>query len=702
MDDDLIQKFEKLIDKNDKNTTALLNELKQKARSGKLTFRDVEKLELELRKLAKTAKNNQSEFQKLADETEEVGKKMKTNKRLLDDINATSANLIGSFFSLADASKTGKENIAFMAEGFRNFPFVGAAFADLGQSLDFNIDQFRSLASVGADFNQSLVNLRMASRDAFLPLMEFTDLVASNATTLAGLFGSVNQGTAQLSQLTRSVRSNLIPEFAGLGLTTENLNEFLGTFFELQRIQNRTSFMDQEATTQAIRTYGIEIDKITRLTGVQREQINEAIRAQRDDAVFNAYLRGLGEEEETQQRALIAGLNGLNPAVADAVKNILATGFPLGEFEQTLVGTTDGLLDNILALRSGEINTVQFTSRLAQSSKTFANTFDPAVLRAGGIIGEVGNNLLALNRQFADQAELTEQQRLGIDNFTSQIGQTQEQLRILGSQFEGLNTAVLAELGPLLGSILGGTNKTLEGVNTAINFLSREAPGLVASAVIAGQAGKYIFSYAEQVAIVAAGTSLGFRGLGGTLRRLNTSVMGMTMTLLRGIAVLTGALAVLGNFGKLGSEDAEVREQGSRGLVGNVAGALAVAGGARLVGGAIGTALGGPVGLAIGATLGGAIASIIGNRDVGTIGATGLPSEPADLITKVSKGERVLNPAETAAYNSNMNDTRISEVIEANQQMVKSLNTLVRISAKTEKNTGNATRKLANMNGSLV
>ena len=46
MDDDLIQKFEKLIDKNDKNTTALLNELKQKARSGKLTFRDVEKLPL--------------------------------------------------------------------------------------------------------------------------------------------------------------------------------------------------------------------------------------------------------------------------------------------------------------------------------------------------------------------------------------------------------------------------------------------------------------------------------------------------------------------------------------------------------------------------------------------------------------------------------------------------------------------------------
>ena len=392
--------------------------------------------------------------------------------------------------------------------------------------------------------------------------------------------------------------------------------------------------------------------------------------------------------------------------MGDAVKNILSTGFPLGEFESTLVGTTDGLLDNILALKSGEISTVEFTNRLAASSKQFANTFDPAVLRAGGVIGEVGNNLLALNRNFANLDELTEEQRLNIQNFTAQIGRTQEQLRVLGSQFEGLNTAVLSELGPGLGILLRGTGATLEGVNTAINFLSRQAPGLVATAVIAGQAGKYIFDYATQVAIIAAGTSIGFRGFSGTLAKLGLTVgslRSVLFTLGRSVAVLAAGLSVFGNIGKIISGTEEEQRRGTAGLTGNVLGGLAAMGVGRALGGTLGGFLGGPAGLALGAIAGGAIADILTSRDIGTIGATGLLSEPSDIITKVQKGERVLTPQETAAYNKNdaMSSSQLGALLEANQQMVKSLNTLVGISAKTEKNTETSTRRLANF-GNLV
>jgi len=704
---ELIQAIEKSSANTNTSIQKLVAELKK---PGRANFRDLQKLAKELEDLAKKSKTNNKEFKDLADQAKDLARKMGINARILDDINSTASKLVNTFFSLGDAAVTGKDNISFFTESVRNFPFVGAVAADLGKSLDFNIDQFRALASVGADFSQSLVQLRIASRDAFLPLLEFTDLVAKNSSQLAGLFGSVNQGAVALSGLTRSVRSNLIPEFAGLGITTENLNEFLGTFFELQRIQNRSQFRDQEQATKAIRSYTIEVDRIARLTGVQREALNDAIRAQRDDSVFQAYLRGLSVDQANQQQALVAGLQGLNPAVGDAVKNILATGFPLGEFESTLVGTTDGLLDNILALKSGEISTVEFTNRLAASSKQFANTFDPAVLRAGGVIGEVGNNLLALNRNFANLDELTAEQRLNIQNFTAQIGRTQEQLRVLGSQFEGLNTAVLSELGPGLGILLRGTGATLEGVNTAINFLSRQAPSLVATAVIAGQAGKYIFDYATQVGIIAAGTaagtSIGLRGFGGTLAKLGLtmgSLRSVLFTLGRSVAVLAAGLSVFANIGKIVGGTEEEQRRGTAGLTGNVLGGLAAMGVGRALGGTLGGFLGGPAGLALGAIAGGAIADILTSRDIGTIGATGLPSEPSDIITKVQKGERVLTPQETAAYNKNdaMSSSQLGALLEANQQMVKSLNTLVGISAKTEKNTETSTRRLANF-GNLV
>jgi len=39
-------------------------------------------------------------------------------------------------------------------------------------------------------------------------------------------------------------------------------------------------------------------------------------------------------------------------------------------------------------------------------------------------------------------------------------------------------------------------------------------------------------------------------------------------------------------------------------------------------------------------------------RNVGTLKATGKTTEPADITAKLHKGERVLNPQEAAAYNS--------------------------------------------------
>ena len=711
-----IQDLIDAIQKGTKSNRQAQRELSQQAK----TLENYKKLNAELVKQitgGKEYKKLSTDQKKIVDQLNDAYevqyKELEKQAKITKDINTVGQKLIGNLFDLGNASVTGKNEIKFVTESFRSLPLIGAAIADVGKSLDFNIERFRALASVGADFGQSMVGMRIASRDAMLPLMEFVDLVAENSSQLAGLYGSVNQGAIALSGLTRGVRANLIPEFAGLGITTENLNDYLSTFFEQQRIQNRQEYQDTDTATKAIRSYTTEVDKIAKLTGVQRDQINGAIKAQRDDSVFQSYLRGLTTEQANQQQALVAGLSGLNPAVGDAVKNILATGFPLGEFESMLVGTTDGLLDNILALRNGEIGTVEFTNRLAASSKQFANTFDPAVLRAGGIIGEVGNNLLALNRNFADQQELTAQQEKNLQGFTAQIGQTQEQLRRLGSQFEGLNTTVMAELGPGLGLILRGTNFGLNYINEGINFLSRQAPMLVASAVIAGQVGKYIFDYASQIAIVAAGTTIGVRtglfGLRGTLGMLGVTMAStsrlLTM-LMGGVAGLTAAANVLSGAAK--ALNPETRGEGIGQGIGAVAGYYTGKAGGALIGQRIGQTagmFGGPIGALIGTIagtyIGGQIGSLFDSRDVGTIGATGLPSEPSDIITKVQKGERVLTPKETEAYNNGMSSSQLGALLEANQQMVKSLNTLVGISAKTEKNTETSTRRLANF-GNLV
>ena len=46
------------------------------------------------------------------------------------------------------------------------------------------------------------------------------------------------------------------------------------------------------------------------------------------------------------------------------------------------------------------------------------------------------------------------------------------------------------------------------------------------------------------------------------------------------------------------------------------------------------------------------IEKLIAGRNIGTLRATGRTTEPADVTARLHKGERVLNPQEAAAYNS--------------------------------------------------
>jgi hypothetical protein len=69
----------------------------------------------------------------------------------------------------------------------------------------------------------------------------------------------------------------------------------------LQRVQGRQEFLSTEATTEALASYTGELDKVSKLTGIQRQELDKAVRAQQADAVLQSYLAGLAPERETQK-----------------------------------------------------------------------------------------------------------------------------------------------------------------------------------------------------------------------------------------------------------------------------------------------------------------------------------------------------------------------------------------------------------------
>ena len=704
MDEQDLQRLNELLGQQGKSVSDLIRTLNKRISRGDLS-RDVRDalaiLNKNSKKLDETQKKQIDSLGKLAEEVEKAQKAFEKVGTVLNDIG-------GTLFKLGDASQTGAEQISFYTKSFEGIPFVGGAINELGKSLDFNIENFRSLASIGADFGQSLIRLRETARDARLPLLEFTNFVADNNRNLAGLFGSTTQGAIAIAQLSANVRDQLIPQFAGIGITTESLNDFLGTFLVRQRTQGRQDFQSQEATTSALANYTRELDQVAKLTGIQRDQLDASIRAQQADAVFQTFLQTQEEGRATQLQALVAGLDNLNPAVGDAVKNILSTGFPLGQFEQTLVGTTGGLMDNILALRENRMGTVEFAQQLEKQSDVFLKQFGPEVIRAAGNIGEVANAVIPFRNAIGTSTQLSVDQAKQADALTGQIGVTQESFRRFKAEVEGIQTGFLQEFGPNIASVLVGTDKGLDNVTKNLQELQTKFPREVAAAVIGANLLRYGANIGKEIGIVAAGVRIGAPGGFGRL----AGAAG------RGAGIL--GVAGLGAAGMMAGRNQAMEGNAAAGVgMSALSGALSGA----IIGSMV-PVIGTAVGAGLGAIVGGLYASNAAQRQFGgslsanqpaLVGERGpelfIPNNAGNvepmLISKSPLGVTASSPGGNVDLGRieeifSSQNTTFKQFADMSANMEKHLNTLVGISAKTEKNTENSTRKLANLNSSLV
>ena len=712
MEDQILEKLGDLLKKQSKDINELVAEFKKQFRAGTIGTSDTKAFLKEIKNLEKTSKNlNESQRKEIAS-LDEFTKTVKTSKRIMSDFNSTLGRISDTLFGLGDASVTGAERIGYYTKAFQDVPFVGQAVNALGQSIDFNVDVFKALASLGADFGQSLVNLRIGSRDTLLPLMEFVDLIKDNSNNLALLFGTVNQGTARLSQLSREVRANLLPQFANFGVTTEEINDYLTTFLALQRVQGRQEFLSTEATTEALASYTGELDKVSKLTGIQRQELDKAVRAQQADAVLQSYLAGLAPERRQEVQTFIAGLQQLSPALGGAVSNILATGFPLGEFEQNLVALNPGLAESIQAFKEGTMSSEEFNNRLRTIAGNTAR-FGSGLLRANENVLAVTNSFLPLRGTLTDFASLQEQRNKAEDGTTGQVILLQESFRRFKSQIEGIQTTLLQQTLPTLAEGFGMSAKTLDTLGTAITKFGLEYPNTLTGAVIAAQALRYSANYGKEIGLNAAGVAAGIRlagpgGFFGSGGRGSSAVGAVG----RGIGTVGRALPVAGAVGTAGynayelmDDDPENNKRAILGLIGTAAGGL------------LGV-IGGPMGVAIGATIGNTVGNMLGSMIEPRYGGGSVMTGSQYLVGE--SGPELFTPKNSGTITSNADLTAqtaqmskfsqmfgeqnaaFKQFAELSAKMEKHLNTLVSINARTETNTNTTARRLANMGDNLV
>ena len=659
----------------------------------KKTNKELDRYISDLRDAAKKDKDAQKAVKDLTESIEDAREQHEKARKQTE-------RLTTSFIGLGSAAIRGEGSISSFTDNFKGLGVIGDSFAFLGNRLDVNIETFRQLSQIGASFGQSIVELRQAAATAALPLDDFAALVGNNSESLAALFGSTTQGAKGIALLGEQVRDVGIDRLAPLGFTVDEVNETLLLNLERQRRTNMFSRMtDQQRINSAIR-FAEELDRLARLTGAQRDELRAQIEQQQSNAKFQAFLQNATDGARSRLEGFAASVGNIAPGLNEGFQDLIANaGVPVTESALALVQNIPQASRVVQDLISGVTTSEQALATLRTAAGASVDRFRKATVTGQVEFLALQGDVINLGRRIVDVDSIFDEQGKTADRLTQGLTTFEDASKRIAGQFQQIETGLLAGFGPALGGLSQATQFLMKGVGSLVAGIA-QVPALTGTAIAGLLAGKFLFSRADQIAIVAAGTSI---GTGGGLTKLAQGLglkggAGGRMAGMAGRALpgLGAAIGVGSSAAMLGNED--TRTQGIAGLSGAALGALI---GSVIPG--VGTVVGGLVGAGIGSVLGQGAGAMIAGRQLGTSGETGQLFEPADRLLQVHQGERVLNTAETNAVNNFSTaaleakmTSMVNAVNEANKtfaNVASGVNTLVAVESRALKAVEKTARK---------
>lgn len=635
-------------------------------------------------------KEDKQKLKLIDDEIDSTKKQIKANEVFVETIEKIGS----SFMGLGKAALRGSGSISDFTDNVFGLQTVG-------RSLDTNIETFRQLSQVGANFGQSIIELRTAAADAQLPLDDFAQLVSQNADTLAALFGSATTGARSIAGLSREARNLGISRLAPLGITVDELNETLLLNLEQQR---RFGILEGLSSTQQVNSaisFAEQLDRLAKLTGVQRDQLREAIESQKSNTRFQAFLGGQTDETRQRLEAFTGVIRTRFPQLAEGIEDLVSrNGVAVTEAAREITQFTSGGVRNVIEqLNSGALSAEEALIALR-------NIGVPAVERfrnvaTTGLVPFVENLFTSfqdLSTTSLDLNKILAEQQGGTTALVQNLTTFEQATKVLSSQFQSIETGLLQAFGPQLGGIIGGI-QDLFGDSGKIAERLKDSPVLTASLIAGALTGKFLFDKAGQIAIIAAGVRLGAPGggLGALAGSLGKGAKG---------AIALGGLATAG----VGVGMAAAGNTG--------AGALTAAGGGALTGAQIGLMFG-PKGALVGGLIGGIgglLSALVAGRDTPEGKQFGGIIDPAMPTLVGESGPEVVTSTQRANVTSN-NDlsemlnlepletkmgTLVSELNAANKTLsdvVNGVNTLVAVESRALKATETTARKVGGQIG---
>jgi hypothetical protein len=278
-----------------------------------------------LKTTTKSQNDNLASMKKQIKEKESLTQKIKEEKeareKLMSGLNDLGA-LIGKGINVAFATATPK--VSDFTNALSGIPIIGPIIGALGNAMQGQIDKFRELSQVGADFGGGIDRVRSVAAQAGLSLDTFTSAVTANSKDLALLGGNASAGARIFVAVNKSLQGPFQQSLARLGFSMEETAEYTAGYIAQQTRLGLAQRMTQGELNKGAQNYLLELDRLARVTGMSRKEAQAELDRQTNDKRLVAMYAAMNAGASEITKTIIAGVGNVDKEFGDALVDLVA------------------------------------------------------------------------------------------------------------------------------------------------------------------------------------------------------------------------------------------------------------------------------------------------------------------------------------------------------------------------------------------
>ena len=385
------------------------------------------------------------------------------------------------------------------------------------EQLDQTAKTFNAMAASGVTVADGMTGLSRQFQAAGLGMQQFQKVVGQNAQALARFKGVAGDGAEEFSQVVGNLTKKQDTDLRKIGMSAEDIAGTTASFVTQQTRLGKSQSMSTDQLTSGAKQYAMELDLLSKVTGLSRDAIQKQQDAALSESKFRAnYELMMANGQEKQAKAMMTlqtRMSSFGPEMGQAVRDLSGSGVANTEASRKLVQSTGGAAIDIMArLKSGAIDQDQAQTELIMAMDKNKDAQLQIESQVGDTTGAFINTaqrqdaINSLQQGSWEKAKVTQDAQVNkTDELTKSTVKAQQNLDKMNVEFSKMALTLMPAAADAIESMTGAMLKMVEWANEQFGPSTPGAKEAKAEAARANSAGGSRGTSAGGAAIVVGG-----------------------------------------------------------------------------------------------------------------------------------------------------------------------------------------------------